>query len=420
MPREIVTGNHAAGLALSMAGEANRHGRGAACGIYPITPQTEIVERVAAFPFTKGRVVPVESEHSAMGVTIGASLAGARAFTASSSNGLAYMVENIMVAGFYRLPVVMVAVNRTLGPPWNIWADQGDTLMLRDFPWIQLYAQDNQQVADLTLLAFRLAEDPRILLPVLVCMDAFIVSHTQMETELPTQEEVDRYLPTLDLPHRMRTDAPRTLGGLVWPDATVTLRKEMDEAFQRVPAVFQECRDAFLDVFGRDPAGALDTYHTEDADTVLVATATIATTAREVVKARRAAGEKVGLVTLRMLRPFPEDAFRAACVSATRLGVLDRNYAAGLGGIWHHEIRGFMQGHRDDLLIQGYLTGIGGGDVTLERVGEALDDLAQRETAGAPVWIGIHDAARVPAPATPPGELAGPVESETETQEAHA
>jgi pyruvate/2-oxoacid:ferredoxin oxidoreductase alpha subunit len=136
MPAELVTGNHAAGYALSTAAEANRHARGATCGIYPITPQTEIVEYVARFPFTKTQVVPVESEHSAMGVSIGASLAGARAFTASSSNGIAYMVENIMVAGFYRLPIVMVAVNRTLGPPWNIWADQGDTLMLRDFPWI--------------------------------------------------------------------------------------------------------------------------------------------------------------------------------------------------------------------------------------------------------------------------------------------
>ena len=402
MPREIVTGNHAAGLALSMAGEANRGALGTAAGIYPITPQTEIVERVAAFPFSKGRVVPVESEHSAMAVTMGASLAGARAFTASSSNGLAYMVENIMVTGFYRLPVVLVAVNRTLGPPWNIWADQGDTLMLRDFPWIQLYAQDNQQVADLTLLAFRLAEDHRILLPVLVCMDAFIVSHTQMETELPTQEQVDAYLPPLELPHRMRTEAPTTLGGLVWPAATVSLRKEIHEAFQRVPTVLQECRTAFREVFGRDPADVVETFHTGDAETVLVASATIATTAREVVRARRAAGERVGLVTLRMFRPFPVDALVEACASAGRVGVLDRDYAAGVGGVWAQEVRAALQGRRDDLLVQGYLTGIGGGDVTVERVDEVLTDLAQRELPGDPVWIGLEDGAAVPAPVPPP------------------
>ncbi|MDX2413124.1 MAG: pyruvate ferredoxin oxidoreductase, partial [Woeseiaceae bacterium] len=187
MPVQVVTGNHAAGYALSVAGEANRTARGVACGIYPITPQTEIVEYVARFPFSKGRVVPVESEHSAMAVSMGASMSGARSFTASSSNGLAYMTENIMVAGYYRLPIVMVAVNRTLGPPWNIWADQGDTLMLRDFAWLQFYCENNQEVLDTTLLAFKLAEDRRILLPALTCMDAFIVSHTQTETELPEQ-----------------------------------------------------------------------------------------------------------------------------------------------------------------------------------------------------------------------------------------
>jgi pyruvate/2-oxoacid:ferredoxin oxidoreductase alpha subunit len=390
MPVEIVTGNHAAGYTLAVAGEANRNARGATCGIYPITPQTEIVEKVAAFPFTKGRVVPVESEHSAMGVVIGASLGGARAFTASSSNGLAYMVENIMVAGFYRLPVVMVAVNRTLGPPWNIWADQSDTLMLRDFPWIQLYCSDNQEVSDLTLMAFRLAEDHRILLPVLVSMDAFIVSHTQGETNLPSQEQADQFLPELDLPHRMRHDDPKTLGGMVWPDTTTTLRMEAHEAMLRVPEVYEECRQAFRDVFDRDPGAPLETFHTEDAETVLVASATVATTAREVVRRRRAAGEKVGLVKMRMFRPFPEEALRTACASASRVGVLDRDYAAGLGGIWWQDTRAAFQAHRDDLVIQDYLLGIGGGDVTPETVDRVLNDLATREQAGPPEWADIR------------------------------
>jgi len=390
MPVEIVTGNHAAGYALSVAGEANRTARGAACGIYPITPQTEIVERVAAFPFTKGRVVPVESEHSAMGVAIGASLSGARAFTASSANGLAYMTENVAVAGFYRLPIVMVAVNRTLGPPWNIWADQGDSLMLRDLPWIQLYCSDNQEVTDATLLAFRLAEDHRVLLPVMVCMDAFIVSHTQAETDLPSQGEVDRYLPVLDLPHRLSPDDPRTLGGLVWPDVTTSLRLEMHEAMGRVQTVFEECRSDFIDVFGRDPGGAVESWEVADAEEVLVASATVATTAREVVRKRRAAGDKVGLVKMRMFRPFPEEALREACRSATRIGVLDRDYAAGMGGVWWQDTRAAFQGHRDDVVIQDYLVGIGGGDVTPELIEGVLDDLRGRSRTGPPVWTGIR------------------------------
>ena len=390
MPLQVVTGNHAAGYALSVAGEANRTARGVACGIYPITPQTEIVEYVAKFPFSKGRVVPVESEHSAMAVSMGASMSGARAFTASSSNGLAYMAENIMVAGYYRLPIVMVAVNRTLGPPWNIWADQGDTLMLRDFAWLQFYCEDNQEVLDTTLLAFRLAEDRRILLPVLTCMDAFIVSHTQTETVLPEQAEVDGFLPDLDLPHRMHYDEARTLGGLAWPHEGLSMRLEIDEAMKRVPEVYQECRESFLEVFGRDPGDVIQMFATDDAEMVIVASGTVATTAREVVRQRREAGEKIGLVKIKMFRPFPAAALRDACQSAMRLAVLDRNYAAGIGGVFWQDTRAAFQGHRDDVLIQNYLTGLCGGDVTPAVVDQILADLDSRSEAGEPVWMGIE------------------------------
>lgn len=390
MPVQVVTGNHAAGYALSVAGEANRTARGVACGIYPITPQTEIVEYVAGFPFSKGRVVPVESEHSAMAVSMGASMSGARAFTASSSNGLAYMAENIMVAGYYRLPIVMVAVNRTLGPPWNIWADQGDTLMLRDFAWLQFYCENNQEVLDTTLLAFRLAEDRRILLPVLTCMDAFIVSHTQTETMLPEQTEVDSFLPDLDLPHRMHYDEARTLGGLAWPHEGLSMRLEIDEAMKRVPEVYQECRESFQEVFGRDPGDVIQMFATDDAELILVASGTMATTAREVVRLRREAGEKIGLVKLKMFRPFPAAALRDACQSATRLAVLDRNYAAGVGGVFGQDTRAAFQGHRDDVLIQNYLTGLCGGDVTPAVIDQVLADLGSRSEAGEPVWMGIE------------------------------
>ena len=390
MSVEVITGNHAAGYALSVAGEANRSARGVACGIYPITPQTEIVEYVAKFPFSKGRVVPVESEHSAMAVTMGASINGARSFTASSSNGLAYMAENVMVAGYYRLPIVMVAVNRTLGPPWNIWADQGDSLMLRDFAWLQFYCETSQEVLDTTLLAFRLAEDKRIMLPVLVCMDAFIVSHTQTETALPEQADVDRYLPDLDLPHRVHEREARTIGGLAWPHESLSMRLEVEEAMQRVPDVYQECRTVFEETFGRDPGGAVQAFDTDDAETVIVASGTMATTAREVVRQRREAGEKVGLIKLKMYRPFPARELRDACRAASRVAVLDRNYAAGVGGIFWQDTRAAFQGHRDDLLIQNYIAGLCGGDVTPKVIDDVLTDLGARSGAGEPVWMGIE------------------------------
>jgi len=390
MTLQVVTGNHAAGYALSTAGEANRSARGAACGIYPITPQTEIVEYVAKFPFSKGRVVPVESEHSAMAVSIGAAANGARAFTASSANGLAYMAENIMVAGYYRLPIVMVAVNRTLGPPWNIWADQGDTLMLRDFAWLQFYCETNQEVLDTTLLAFKLAEDSRILLPVMTCMDAFIVSHTQSETDLPDQDQVDRFLPDLDLPHRMHPDEARTLGGMTWPHEELSMRLDIDEAMNRVPPIYQECRESFTEIFGRDPGDIIQTFGTEDAEVILVASGTMATTAREVIRKRRKDGEKIGLIKVKMYRPYPETAIREACQSATRLAVLDRNYAAGAGGVFWQDTRAAFQGHRDDLLLQNYLTGLCGGDVTPAVIDEILADITSRSEATRPVWMGIE------------------------------
>ena len=385
----LVTGNHAAGHSMSIAGEANRHARGSVCGIYPITPQTEIVEFVARYPFSKGRVIPVESEHSAMGVCIGASINGARSFTASSSNGLAYMAENIMVAAFYRLPIVMAAVNRTLGPPWNIWADQGDTLMFRDFAWVQLYCDSNQDVADTTLLAFRLAEDPRVLLPVMVCMDAFIVSHTAMEVELASQEQADRYLPSCSVPHRLDPQHPVTVGGMAFPRETLTHRLDLDEAMREVPAVLEEHRAQFAEVFGREVSGALSAYRTEDADRILVASGTVATTLRDVVDEWRAKGEKVGMIRIKMFRPFPAQEFVELCGNVQKIGVLDRNYAAGTGGIFWQEVRACLQG-QGDRLVQGYLTGVGGGDVVPEMVHEVVEDLTRRESAGAPVWKGIE------------------------------
>ncbi len=388
MNMQLVTGNHAAGHSMSVAGEANRNARGVVCGIYPITPQTEIVEYVARFPFSKGRVIPVESEHSAMGVCIGASVNGARSFTASSSNGLAYMAENIMVAAFYRLPIVMAAVNRTLGPPWNIWADQGDSLMLRDFAWIQLYCDTSQDVADTSMLAFRIAEDERVLLPVMVCMDAFIVSHTATEVELVTQQQADRFLPPCRIPHRLDPQHPVTVGGMAFPQATLSHRLQLDEAMRQVPAVMEEHRQNFKVAFGREVSGAVSAYRTRDADRIFIASGSISTTLRQVVDAGRDRGEKVGMVRIKLFRPFPAEQIRELCAGANKIGVLDRNYSAGTGGIFCQEVRASLQGQGDQL-VQGYLTGVGGVDVVPELVHEVIEDLSARSSAAAPVWKGI-------------------------------
>lgn len=385
MARDLVTGNYAAGRALAVAGEANRHARGCGAGAYPITPQTEIIEYLRGFQFAKGRIVPVESEHSAMGVCIGVSLGGARSFTASSANGLTYMTENVFAAGFYRLPIVMIAVNRTLGPPWNIWVDQGDSLALRDAPWMQFYVESHQDLVDTILLSFRVAEDHRILLPAMVAMDGFITSHTQMIVDLPEQEQVDRYLPPCDVPHRLRHDHPATVGGLTWPRETEHHRIEIQQAMERVPPVLSEALDEFTKVFGRRPHGVLSAEHTEDAEIVLVACNSMARTLRRVVDEQRSRGRRVGMVKLKMFRPFPREEFRRAIGAATKIGVLDRNHSPGSGGIFWQEIAATLQG-RSDLLVQDYLVGLGGGDVTPKIITEILDELAARRTPAEPLW----------------------------------
>jgi pyruvate/2-oxoacid:ferredoxin oxidoreductase alpha subunit len=385
MSRTLATGNHVAGNALALAGEANRHARGCCAGAYPITPQTEIIEYLSGFDFNKGRVVLVESEHSAMGVCIGGALAGARTFTASSSNGLAYMTENIFAAGYYRLPTVMIAVNRTLGPPWNIWVDQGDSLMMRDAAWLQFYCDSHQDLQDTILMAFRVAEDQRVMLPVIVAMDGFVTSHTQMVVDLPTQEQVDALLPSCDVPHRLKHDHPSTFGGMTFSSETEHHRFAIQQSMEQVFPVLEEARNEFEDIFGRRPAGALETFETEDADIILVACNTMARTLHTVVNERRAKGEKVGMIRMKLFRPFPRQQVLAAIGTAKKVAVLDRNHPPGSGGIFWQEIATTLR-ERPDVLLQDYLVGLGGGDVTPENINVIIDDLNQRSTASEPQW----------------------------------
>ncbi|MCA8976485.1 MAG: pyruvate ferredoxin oxidoreductase [Planctomycetes bacterium] len=380
MSTEFLSANHAAAVAATLAGRANADGRGFGGGVYPITPQTECIEYLCGQQFDKGEIVRVESEHSAMGVCIGMALAGARTFTASSSNGLAYMTENVFAAAMYRLPIVMMAVNRTLGPPWNIWVDHGDTLALRDSGWLQFYCEDNQEVFDTMLLAWRIAEDARVLLPVMVCQDAFVLSHTMMQTEVADLETVKRFLPVLRLPHQL-TERPVTVGGLDFPHETEVHRRQHAEAMARVPAVMAQAQDEFEQVFGRRPAAAIECHRIDDADTVLVAMSTTASTVRTVVDAARARGQKVGAVRVHMLRPFPERELRRALGSCRRIGVIDRDISLGHGGILWSEVRGTAAAGS---LVQNYIIGLGGGDIRPRDIDDVLADLVAREQAEEP------------------------------------
>jgi pyruvate/2-oxoacid:ferredoxin oxidoreductase alpha subunit len=383
MPVQLISANHAAATAAAMAGRANRAGRGFLSGLYPITPSSECMELLCNQEIEKGQVVRVESEHSSMGVCIGAAASGARTFTTTSSNGLAYMAENAVTAALLRLPVVMVVVNRTLGPPWNLWADHGDSLMLRDAGWLQLYCSDNQEVLDTVLCAYRLAEDHRLLLPAMVCQEGFILSHTMAQTEVPTQEQVDRFLPRLDLPARVGT-APGIVGGVHTPHVTEAHRAQHQQAMGRVWEVYREVQDSFEEIFGRRPADPVVGYRAGDAETLVVSMGVISAAVDEVVDAARARGERVGSLRVHAFRPFPAEALATAFRGARRVAILDRNVSLGFGGVLWGEARGLAA---PGSVVQGYMVGVGGGDVRASHVEAILADLSSRDAAGAPVLV---------------------------------
>jgi pyruvate/2-oxoacid:ferredoxin oxidoreductase alpha subunit len=383
MSLELLSANHGAGLAATLAARANRKGRGFVSGVYPITPSTECMEYLCNQKIDKGRVIRVESEHSAMGVCIGGAAAGARTFTATSSNGLAYMVENCIMAANLRLPVVMAVSNRTLGPPWNIWADHGDALLLRDQGIVEFFCADNQEVFDSVLCAFRLAEDKRVLMPVMVCMEGFILSHTVAQTIVPEQAKVDEFLPATDIPHRLG-EIPHTLGQVEISHQTEVHRFQHHSAMLEVPAIYRGIQDEFEKIFGRRPADPVVPYRAEDAETLIVSMGTIGITAERVVDMMREKGERVGALRVRLFRPLPAEALRAAFAGKKRIAVLDRNIALGQGGVLWSDARPFAD---PGAVIQNYLAGLGGGDVRPEHIVKMLADLDSRTETGAPALM---------------------------------
>lgn len=387
MSAQMISGNHAAALAAVMAGRANRAGRGFCSGVYPITPSTECMEFLCQQTIEKGYVVRVESEHSAMAVCIGAAASGARTFTTTGGNGLVYMAENVTVAGLLRLPVVMAVANRAVGPPWNIWTDHGDSLSLRDAGWIQLYCGDNQEVFDSLLMAFRVAEDPRVLLPAMVCQEGFILSHTMMPIALPGQTEVDSFLPCLDLPHRLAV-TPRTLGSFDTSRMTEGHRMQHQHAMASVREVYGEAQSWFQEVFGRRPSDPVIPYRTEDAEMIVVSMGTVAETINRIVDKSRSQGLRVGSVRVMMFRPFPADLLRHAFAGIPRIAVVDRDISLGFGGVLWGEARGVAE---PGAVVQNYVAGIGGGDIRPEHIQEMLTDLGSRKAAGEPVFMGVGE-----------------------------
>ncbi len=335
------------------------------------------------------RFIKVESEHSAMAACLGASATGVRTFTATSSQGLALMHEMLHWAGNGRHPVVMANVNRAMGPGWNIWTDQNDSLSQRDTGWIQLYCETNQEVLDTTIQAFKLAET--VDLPVMIILDAFFLSHTSEPVDVPEQELVDEFLPRRETDLKLDTEDPRAFGALVRPDDYMEMRWDQQEAMERARRAFEEIDADWRVLTGRG-YGALEAYRAEDAELLLVTSGTITSTAREVVDRRRDDGQSVGLVKVKMFRPFPTAGLRRLLSGADRVAVLDRNVSPGHGGIFAEEIRSALYDVPPDdrPRLYGYVLGLGGRDVRPETIEEVIErtravDSPSRED----LWVGV-------------------------------
>ncbi len=345
---------------------------------YPISPQTHIVEALGEM-VKDGSLAPcefinVESEFAAMSVAIGASAAGARTYTATASQGLLFMVEAVYNAAGLGLPIVMTVANRAIGAPINIWNDHTDSMSQRDCGWIQLFAETNQEALDLHIQAFRLGEE--LSLPVMVCMDGFILTHAYERMDVPDQAAVDAYLPPYEPRQVLDPREPVSIGAMVGPEAFTEVRylahaKQM-QALDRIPALAEE----FRAVFGRDSGGLVRGYRLEDAETVVIALGSVLGTIKDTVDEMRDAGTKIGVLGITSFRPFPLAAVRAALVSAKRFVVLEKSLAVGIGGIVATNVRLALDG----LDLKGYtvVAGLGGRAITrasLHRVfREALAD----------------------------------------------
>ena len=360
-------GNKPIGLEVSVAlAEAVKLAEAEVLAAYPITPQTHIVEHLSELVANgelEAEYVPVESEQSAMSACIGAAAAGARTFTSTSAQGLLLMAEMLYIASMMRLPIVMAMVNRSISGPINIWNDHSDVMSVRDCGWVQVFAETGQEAVDLTLIGYRIAEDPEVMLPLIVNLDGFTLSHFIEPITLPDIAEVRRFLPPYETKHKLDIANPLSFGALGVPEVYTEARRALDLAVvaskPRVKAAF----DDFAKAFGRQYK-LVETYKTEGAETIMVTMGAISETAMTVVDEMREAGEKVGLVRLRLWRPFPVKEFRAAVAGAKNLAVVDRAMIMGFPeGPVATEIRALMYHEKERPRMTNFVMGLGGRDV---------------------------------------------------------
>jgi pyruvate/2-oxoacid:ferredoxin oxidoreductase alpha subunit len=359
--KKVMMGTEAATMAAKLA-------RVQVVSAYPITPQTVIVESLADIigrGELKAKYLPVESEHTAMSACMGASLAGARAFTATSSQGLAYMHEMLHFTAGERVPVVMVNCNRAMAPPWNLYCDHTDSLSQRDTGWIQYYCADAQDVLDAILIAYAVAE--QALLPVMINLDAFYLTHTSEPLDVPEQAEVDLFLPPFSAPLKLDMDNPKTFSIVCGADLFNSIKFNRQGDTLAVAGLWDQAAEKYNSHFNRLHK-TVEAYRTEDAELCIVSIGTAAGTVRLAVDRLREEGVKAGSLRLAMMRPFPLEAMQKAIAGVSHLIVIDRDISFGAEGIVAQEVKAALFDCRRDVKVTGFVAGVGGNDVTVDSI----------------------------------------------------
>lgn len=369
--KKFIEGSHAIAETIKLC-------RPGVISAYPITPQTHIVEdlaQIVADGELDAQFVNVESEHSAASCVLGASAAGNRVYTASSSQGLLLMTEVIFNIAGMRLPVVLTCANRAVSAPINIWNDQQDSMTVRDSGWIMMYAENNQDVADLHVQAYKIAEGHNIMLPVMICFDGFILTHGFEVVDMPEQAQVDKFLPAYKAPYKLDVDNPISMGLLAPPDYYMETRVAIQETHKDVLKLIPKVQADFKKIFGRDSGGLVEKYKMDDADTVVIAMGSVMGTVKEVVDELRNKGKKAGGLKIVTHRPFPKDEIYQALKNVKQIGVLEKAASLGANGILFDEVRSSFQAKPENPKISGFVIGLGGRDINLDSMRQVFEKL---------------------------------------------
>lgn len=355
--------------------------------VYPITPQTSISEYLAQFVADgdlRAEYIRVESEHSAISAAVGASGTGVRVFTATSSQGLALMHEILFAAAGLRNPIVMANANRALSAPLSIWNDQQDSISQRDTGWMQFYAENAQEALDLVLQAYRISENNEVLLPSMVCVDGFILTHTVEPVDIPLQDTVDKFLIPYQPKHAyLDPEDPMSLGTFTDPNYYMEARYDMEVAMEGSKKVIRDVHKEFTEVFGRE-YDLVEEYMCDDAEIILVAMGSICGTIKTVTDSLRTQGEKIGLLKVIAFRPFPKDEIQKSIKNADKIAVLDKNISFGIGGVLYNEIKAKI-----DVNASGFIIGLGGRDVSPDDIKTIVNETRNSNSDDKINWIGL-------------------------------